>query len=156
MTKSAIRAMSEDSKAMEEHLQLWTIVPSKQLRRNQAGKLDIRHANFSVVSKTDGMPIPGDYEKGITTLADFIDNFVEQYEEELGDDPHEQVKSAIKQAFEDARTELKSQAKRLNDAGYDEELLDAIQTVKVYPKCTKDGVKSNYINKYYGRAHTAL
>ena len=155
MTKASIRALPEDSKAMEEHLQLWTIIPSKKLQRNSAGKIDIRAVNFSVISKKDGKPIFGDYEKG-GGLQDFIEMFVEEYEEELGEDPHDLVETAIREAFANERSKLEEQVERLQKAGFDEELLDQIKSFKIYPKDTTEKEKSSYINEYYDRANTVL
>lgn len=156
MTNASIRALTEDSKAMEEHLQLWTIVPKDKLQRNKAGKLDIREVNFSVISKKDGKPIPGSYAKG-DGLQEAIDAFVESYEDELEEsNPHGQVETIIRAAFAAARSKLEEEAALLEEKGYDEELLDNIHTVKIYPKGTDDAMKSSYINKYYGNASAVL
>ena len=154
MTKAAIKALSDDSLAMEEHLQLWTIVPSVKLQCKADGKLDIRAANFQVINNK-GEPIYGFYEKG-AGLQDFIDAFVDDYGNELGGDPETQVKDAIRQAFAVARSELEDQVELLDEEGFDEDLLESIKTVKIYPKGTNDAEKSPYINEYYGRAHKVL
>lgn len=155
MTKASIRALTEDNKAMEEHIQLWTIVPRDKLKRNKAGKYDIRFVNFSVPDK-EGNLLHGDFEKGGEGLQAYLDMFVEEYENELGEDARENVETAIREAFSEARDKLEEHVAILNKAGYDEPLLDAITTVKIYPAHAKDAEKRPYINKYYGKAQTVL
>jgi hypothetical protein len=153
-TQATIRAMTDDPKAMEEeHWQLWTLVPSRDLKLNKNGKLDIRFVNFSVPRKDGGEPIPGHFEKG-DGLQEYIEMFVDSYGDEIGDDAEEKVKAVIQEAFNAARKEREDQAKILNDAGFDDSVLEAIQAVKIYPKGTEESEKSAFINKYFGKAST--
>jgi len=158
MTKAAIQAMTDDSMAKEEHVQLWTLIPREQLQRDSTGRLDVRFANFSIPSSIEGeAPITGCYEKGSGTgLQATIDMLVEEWGEEIGDDAESKVKGAIQKAFADERQKLEEQKELLENAGYSEELLDSIKTVKLYPKGTNEILKDAYINAHYNRADEVI
>lgn len=154
-TQASIRALSEDSLAMEEHLQLFTIKPKEKLQRKDNGQLDVRDVNYTIDSSMGDEPITGRYEKGMG-LQNHIEMLVDEYGAELGDDPEQTVKDAIKEAFNNARDVLEEQAAMLRNSGYSEELLDSMVTIKVYPKGTSENEKDSYINSYYNRADKVL
>jgi hypothetical protein len=159
MTKRSIEALTDDALAMEEHVQLWTLIPREKLQLNSKGKIDVTFANFVVPTQQEGggEPIFGSYEKG-AGLQDCIDRYVEEYGEEIGDDAETKIKIAIQEAFAEARNKLETQKMLLENAGYSEELLDSIQIFKLFPKGTDEALvkASSYINRYYNRADEVM
>ncbi|CAB9497389.1 expressed unknown protein [Seminavis robusta] len=153
-TKTSIKAMDEESKVLEEHLELFSRRPSVDWKLNKHGKLDVRFVNFTVPDK-NGEDIYESFDKdGDYNLQSYVDEFLET--QELGEDRREDVESAIRQAFEDKRDEIIEEMKLLKSEGFDEELLESIKTIKIYPKGTPADAKSRMMGSYYGNAHAVL
>jgi hypothetical protein len=152
LTQRSIQIMTVDERAAEEHTQLFTVIPRVQLQVKANGEIDVRFANFVVLStQGGGGPI---YESNTNGdgLQGIIDQMVEDYGAVIGgDDPAATVKTIIEEGLVAARA-LVGRKERLEADGYDATLLDQIKTIKLYPKDTVKDITSDYVNKYYPKA----
>lgn len=153
ITKTSMNALGEEETAKEEHIQLWTMIPSATLGRNRNGEYDVRSVNYKLVTSNDE-EIFNCYEKGISSFDEHIENMIDG--NDFGEDPEKYVKDTIKGAFAAARAKIAADFQLLKTYGYDEESLSAMKTVKIYPLGHREENPSNYINAYYLRADEVL
>mmetsp|Transcript_33614 Transcript_33614/g.81025 ORF Transcript_33614/g.81025 Transcript_33614/m.81025 type:complete len:315 (+) Transcript_33614:273-1217(+) len=155
VTKTSVRAMSNYDLGYDEYVSLWTIVPKNDLSLLPSGKLDIRAVKFEFKDNNGEVVYEGFNKDLGDVLRDSAQRLAEMYKDGTEDD-EAWIKDTIRQAFQDARDAVEEDVNRLERDGYDKELLDAIFTVKIYPVGLDEGEKSNYVNKYYGRARRVL
>lgn len=151
MTTTAFKVQSEGELYQLEYASLFTAIPSKdfQVESYDDSKLSIRHTTFDYVG-TDGEEITEEFDRDTDSLSTFVLDFLDRYDL---DGSHEQgVKSAIKTAFEKARKQKQEKMDLLS--GYDPEVLEGIEVVKLYPRndFVAEHFKTTRVNGYYRHA----
>lgn len=152
MTRAAFKAQSQEDLFKYEYMSLFTMRPSVdwEMEEKDATKLSIRHAMFTYVD-ADGDEVHEEFHRDDHRMKTFVPDYLERFE--LDEAEHaEPLKAAIKSAFANARAVKQSQIDLFD--GYDADVLDGFEVVKIYPQndFVRAEHKSDRVNEYYGTA----
>lgn len=122
----------------------------------------VTHATAEYISRHTGKRIEFVFDKEIDRLATFIPTLIE--DEGLNEDEFDDIKEALKSAFKSKRAAeasrleaLQATISKLSDK--ERTAMETLQTRKYYPKSELLGdqmerYKTDFINRYYGRANS--